>query len=130
MPLVAQTKPIIKLFERMPVYPDTISGQNFIRPDEVLEVQFGCYKYGKIPPQAPMIFYISYYDIDENEYLTITPQISGFDNIFSNPSEEAFLFDTLRFLASDLFFYEYKTLENTKFRIKGGSFRDEFLQKR
>lgn len=123
IPLTKETQPIIDLFYMKPIVPDTGSDQNFIRPGEVLEFQYGCYPFGKIPVIFPMTLVMSYFDIDGNEYTTVTKLVPGFGHV---PSQYEFghpIFDTLYKLSIGVGLYHYKTYLNLGLRDSTSIFR-------
>ncbi|MCH7691701.1 MAG: hypothetical protein IIA17_11760 [candidate division Zixibacteria bacterium] len=122
IPLTKQTKPIIDRFYMKPVLPDTGYGQDFIRPAEELEFQYGCYEYGKTPVFFPLGFVITYYDVDENEYTTVTNSVPGIE-VQKEYNTAYPMFDSMSILLNDVNLNQYKTYLNRQLRDSTGEFR-------
>lgn len=122
MPLNKQTQPIINAFNMKPVLPDTGYGQDFIRPAEELEFQYGCYEYGKTPVFFPLGFVITYYDVDDNDYTTVTNLVPEIE-VQKEYNTAYPMFDSMSILLNDVNLNQYKTYLNRQLRDSTGEFR-------
>lgn len=125
IPRSKATEPVIHAFLRAPVLPEHSYGQDFIEPGQKLEFQYGCFPYGQMPASLSITLFISFYDIDDHEYLTIVKQVPGFALPPTLLPSKIAIFDTLSRLATDIGFYQYRVLRAPHLREVGGLFREQ-----
>jgi hypothetical protein len=107
-------------FARMPISPDndTLESRDFLLPGQQLEFQYGSSPLGYRSVATCLILYISYLDIDDNEYMTITSLIPGANMDVALFGEKRF-FDSLARLPQNKAPFEYNTIENLGIRTPG-----------
>lgn len=119
--------PPFKEFRWNPVIPDFGEGQDFIQPEGKMEFQLGCFEYGQMPTSS-LTFYISYFDIDGNEYLMVTKQIPGLDKIPVGLNKKHPVWDTLDALSRNVRFLHYRSFRGINFRDSAIFFRRDFKE--
>jgi len=103
-------------------FPDSIFGQSFIHPNSELEFQYGDFGEREANDSVPIAIYALYFDIDDNEYTTVTKLIPGFANANEAFQEGHPLLDTLQKLSKTVGLYEYRTLLKLGLRDSAGLF--------
>jgi hypothetical protein len=130
IPVNQRTIPILDVFYQAPVHPKEGGGQNFVEPQQTLEFQYGCYKFGEMPTTLSMVFYVSYFDVDDNEYLFISRQVPGFESPGTSIDIDCGIFDTLTALSGNMFWYEDRYYLNPGLRDIGGNFKKQIMKAR
>ncbi len=105
----------------VPVEPelDSMLIRDFILPGEELEFQYGSSPLGHRSSTTTLTLYLSYYDTDGNEYLTITSLVPGENTMKVALNKSDKLFDSLDQMEMPEVLNEYKTLVNPGMRERG-----------
>jgi hypothetical protein len=114
---------------------------DFVNPNEEVEFEFSAFMYFpeeyremtswdrmELALKKMFTFYLSYLDIDGNEYLTITklPPAGGQSGltIFTPDVGDSLFLDSLKILSSPLSSFQSKTYDNINLRTPVGAFKN------
>lgn len=99
-----------------PPDPERTPGQDYILSNQELEFQYGLWKLGCVPITNTLTFFVSYYDIDGNEYMAVTSLMPGEYSMGIYYNKENPPFDSLNALTKNIKPYQHKTYENLNWR--------------
>ena len=94
-----------------PIDVKDITPVDYILPNQEVEFQYGIAMANHRPDILVLTLFLSYYDIDNQEFLTSTLVMPGAVGVTHILGEKASLFDSLNKLSNNLKPYQYKTLK-------------------
>jgi hypothetical protein len=102
--------------------PEKEYGQDFILNGASVEFQYGPTPIGTYPMELILTFFISFLDVDKNEYFTVTSLAPGEGNMDVIFDPQRYNTKWLDSLSKDAKLYEHKTIEHTRWRKPGEFF--------